>query len=71
MCDQGRWDLSNILLAIVPRVSIELVETAVSGEGAVQSRQAAMETALLCASVNHSITPEGRGGAKKKRLQLY
>lgn len=24
-----------------------------------------METALLCTSVNHCITPEGRGGAKK------
>lgn len=30
-----------------------------------------METALLCASVNHSITPERRGGAKKGLLSLW
>lgn len=35
--DQGRWDLRYIWLAIVPQVAIELLETAVSGEWAVQS----------------------------------
>lgn len=67
VCDQGRWDLTHILLATVPQVAVELMEIAVSGEWAVQPGQAAMETALLRSSVNHSITPERRGGAKKKR----
>lgn len=36
VCDQGRWDLGYIWLAIVPQVAIELMEAAVSGEWAVQ-----------------------------------
>lgn len=70
MCDQGRWDLGYIWLAIVPQVAIELMEAAVSGEWAVQPRQAAMETAIFRASVNHRVTPERRGGAKKKKTLL-
>lgn len=36
VCDQGSWDLRYILLAFVPQVAIELMETAVSGGWAVQ-----------------------------------
>lgn len=61
--DPGRRGLGHILLAAVPQVAVELVETAVSGEWAVQPRQAAMETALLRASVNRSVGPGRRGGA--------
>lgn len=37
VCDQARRELGYILLAIVPEVAIELMETAVSGEWVVQS----------------------------------
>lgn len=39
------------------------MEAAVSGERVVETWHAAMETALLCASTSHSITPE-RGQAR-------
>lgn len=40
-----------------------------SGERVVQTWHAAMETALLCTSANHSIAPE-TGGAKGERLSF-
>lgn len=61
MGDEGRWSLRHILLAVVPRVAIDLMEATVSREWMVETGHAAMETALLCTSVNHSITPD-RGG---------
>lgn len=36
-----------------------------SGERVVETWHAAMETALLCTSVNHSITPEGAEGRRE------
>lgn len=57
MCDEGRWRLRYVSLAAVPRVAVYLVEAAVSGEGMVNAWIAAMETALLCTSVNRGIAP--------------
>lgn len=45
------------------------MEAAVSGERVVETWHAAMETALFCASVNHSVTPERGGGKNKKRCE--
>lgn len=77
MDDERRWSLRYILLAVVPRVAINLMEATVSGEWMVETWHAAMETALLCTSVNHSITPDRggdyirkRGEARGKRLGL-
>lgn len=64
--DESRWRIRHILLAVVPRVAIDLMEATVSGEWVVETWHAAMETALLCTSVNHSITPE-RGDDVTKR----
>lgn len=75
--DEGRWGLRYILLAVVPRVAIDLMEATVSGEWVVETWHAAMETALLCTSVYHSITPVIRrddirktGEARGERLGL-
>lgn len=57
MGDEGRWGLRNISLAAVPRVAVYLMEAAVSRQRVVETWHAAMETALLCSSVNHAITP--------------
>lgn len=58
MVDESRRHLGYILLAVVPRVAIDLMEARVSGEWVIQPWRAAMETALLRTSVKHSITPE-------------
>lgn len=57
MCDEGRWRLRHVSLAAVPRVAVYLMEAAVSGERMVETWIAAMETAVLCTSVNHGIAP--------------
>lgn len=67
--DERRWGLRYVPLAAVPRVAVYLMEAAVSGERVVETWHAAMETALFCASVNHSVTPERGGGKNKKRCE--
>lgn len=57
MCDEGRWRHRHVSLAAVPRVAVYLMEAAVSGERMVETWIAAMETAVLCTSVNHGIAP--------------
>lgn len=58
--DEGRGGRGHVSVAAVPRVAIYLVEAAVSGERVVETRHAAVEAALLCTSVNHSIASERR-----------
>lgn len=58
VCDEGGRGLGDVPLAAVPRVSVYRLRAAVRGERAAETRHAAMETALLCTSVNHSVTPE-------------
>lgn len=67
MGDEGMWCIRYILLAAVPRVAIDLMEATVSGEWMVETWHAAMETALFCTSVNHSITPGNGGDYIRKR----
>lgn len=69
MGDERRWGLRYVSLAAVPRVAVYLMEAAVSGERVVETWHAAMETALFCASVNHSVTPERGGGKNKKDVR--
>lgn len=67
MCDEGRWGHRHVSLAAVPRVAVYLMEAAVSGERMVETWIAAMETAVLCTSINHGIAPNG-GEAMKEKL---
>lgn len=69
MCDEGRWRLRYVSLAAVPRVAVYLVEAAVSRERMVDAWIAAMETALLCTSVNHGIAPERRSQTRKTEIR--
>lgn len=69
MCDEGRWGHRHVSLAAVPRVAVYLMEAAVSGERMVETWIAAMETAVLCTSVNHGIAPNG-GEAMKEKLSF-
>lgn len=70
MCDEGRWRLRHVSLAAVPRVAVYLMEAAVSGERMVETWIAAMETAVLCTSVNHGIAPKRRSNERKAELRL-
>lgn len=64
--NEGGRSLRDILLAVVPRVAVGLMVTAVSGGRAVETRHTAMETALLCSSVKYCIAPERRGDKTTK-----
>lgn len=66
MGNEGGRSLRDIRLAVVPRVAVGLMVTAVSGGRAVETRHTAMETALLCSSVKYCIAPE-RGGERRER----
>lgn len=46
------------------------MEAAVSGERMVETGIAAMETAVLCTSVNHGIAPKRRSNERKAELRL-
>lgn len=74
MCDEGRWRHRHVSLAAVPRVAVYLMEAAVSGERMVETwiaaMETAMETAVLCTSVNHGIAPKRRSNKRKAELRL-
>lgn len=75
MCDEGGWSLRQVSVAAAPRVGVDLMQAAVSGEWVVQTGHAAMETAVLCAAVSHGIAPERAGdrnedgGVKQKQTK--
>lgn len=68
MGNEGGRSLRDVGLAVVPRVALGLMVTAVSGGRAVETRHAAMETALLGSSVKYCIAPERGGGEKEGEL---
>lgn len=71
MGDEGRWGLGYVSLAAVLRVAVYLMEAAVSGEWVIEAWHAAMETALLCTSVNHSVTPEKTAEREERQAWFH